>query len=256
MLAWLHVHDTRIVLQEHNDGRHAGAHCHTLPTVDADDRSGLAGDANDAPMPGRAAFRRSRPVAVATAGCVLVILLGAWWAVSGAPREATKPSGGVGFGCGFLGTPAPATGCPLPDEAQLRRGVLDDRLLAADESRRSALSPQAKIAQGTLDDVRMAAAFGGWCPTLSDQSCGAPAPSPHPPTQADLEQARLWLNRTGASATVARFARPEDPAPPGSVVYAARFGAACVVSYVVTVPNFNGPIRVVGLLPDGSCLPA
>lgn len=63
---------------------------------------------------------------------------------------------------------------------------------------------------------------------------------------------RSALQRAGFSMPLVRLARPEDPAPPGGVVYAVSAGQACVVGYQ---GRQRGPTaRAVGWLQSGGCL--
>ena len=66
-----------------------------------------------------------------------------------------------------------------------------------------------------------------------------------------LAPIRAALHRAGFRTPLVRLARPEDPAPPGSVVYAVSAGQACVIGYQ---GRQRATARAVGRLPSGSCL--
>jgi hypothetical protein len=83
----------------------------------------------------------------------------------------------------------------------------------------------------------------------------APQPSPaaseamivSPPSSSEVRQA---LTGAGYRDALVRVARPDDPAPRGSVLVAVPAGAACVVIHHNGYPHRT----VAGRLPDGSCL--
>jgi hypothetical protein len=68
---------------------------------------------------------------------------------------------------------------------------------------------------------------------------------------AGLERA---LRAAGFSDVAARLARPDDPAPPGAVLFAVGDGPVCLVGYQTGTPD-GGSERLTGRLPDGRCLP-
>ncbi|GLY70779.1 hypothetical protein [Amycolatopsis taiwanensis] len=63
--------------------------------------------------------------------------------------------------------------------------------------------------------------------------------------------ARSAVARAGYPNAVMRLARPDDPAPTGSLVYGIPVGSGCTVGYL----NSGGATyHVVGPLPEGTCL--
>jgi hypothetical protein len=128
------------------------------------------------------------------------------------------------------------------------------RRAAVDDARRAPLSDeQRRRAEEMGAAVWRAASSGGRCMGALDSACLEPSSS-HPPGPKDVEVARLWLARTGASDISARLARPDDPAPVGSLLFAARVEDACIIGHVDAIPEGGGGRRVGGLLPDGRCL--
>jgi hypothetical protein len=69
-----------------------------------------------------------------------------------------------------------------------------------------------------------------------------------PPT---VGQVRAALKKAGYSTTVIRTARPDDPAPAGSLLVAVPAGAECVLLFT---DGDNSQSWVAGQLPDGACL--
>ncbi len=69
----------------------------------------------------------------------------------------------------------------------------------------------------------------------------------------ELELTRRALVAAGLTDVTVRFARPDDPATPGAVVYAMAVGSACVI---VERAGLLGPDheRIWGRRPDGHCL--
>jgi hypothetical protein len=137
-----------------------------------------------------------------------------------------------------------------PDPADLARC----RREGDDFARRAPLSvEQRQRAEAMAQAVERAASSGGWCIGRITRACLTRSSS-HRPGPEDVDAARRWLARTGASDTTARLARPGDPAPVGSLLWAARVGDACIIGYIDTIPGGGGFFRFAGLLPDGSCL--
>jgi hypothetical protein len=70
--------------------------------------------------------------------------------------------------------------------------------------------------------------------------------------------ARASLARVGFPDAVVRIARPDDPAPAGSLLYAVRVESACVVGHIEGIPRGypspDGRQDVLGLLPGGRCV--
>jgi hypothetical protein len=141
--------------------------------------------------------------------------------------------------------------CGIPDSQPDRDYC---RRAAADFARRAPLSDeQRRRAEGIAAAVWGAAASGGWCMPTPGPAC-LKRPPPHAPGPADVDAARLWLARTGASDISARLARPDDPAPSGSLLFAVRVDDACIIGHVDAIPEGGGAHGVGGLLPDGRCL--
>jgi hypothetical protein len=65
--------------------------------------------------------------------------------------------------------------------------------------------------------------------------------------------ARRSLAAAGFDDVTVRMARPDDPAPAGSVIYAVAVGPACVL-LDQTEPGPPGDEQIVGKRPDGNCL--
>ncbi|MDT0528102.1 hypothetical protein RM555_03725 [Micromonospora sp. DSM 115977] len=178
------------------------------------------------------------------ASAVVMMLLtaaagGLWWSRRDAAIDANAQQ-------------ADKIGCPIFGADADRGSFCGDH--AQDGSRRALISDeQRQQTEDVARSVRTAASHAGWCTSSNDLTCARRPPS-HPPTEQDVEAARLWLGRTGASAVDARLAREGDPVPVGSLLYAARFGAVCVVGYVESVPGGAGAHRTVGLLSNGNCL--
>jgi hypothetical protein len=182
-------------------------------------------------------------------GVVLLALggaIGAWHWLNGdqAHRDRGAPTAATS-------DQARAYACAIarsqPDRDYCRRS-------AVDYARRAPLSDeQRQRAEEMATAVWRAASSGGWCMPTPGPACLNP-PSSHPPGPTDVDAARLWLARTGASDIGARLARPDDPAPVGSLLYAARVADACIIGHVEAIPGGGGEHHVGGLLPDGRCL--
>jgi hypothetical protein len=141
----------------------------------------------------------------------------------------------------------PPSGQPDPaDLAQCNR--------EGDDFARRAPMRDGQPPEAMVEAVQRAASSGGWCMGHITRAC-LTEPSSHRPGPQDVDVARRLLARTGASDTTARLARPDDPAPAGTLLYAARVGDTCIIGYVGAIPSNGGPIRFGGLLPDGKCLP-
>jgi hypothetical protein len=168
-----------------------------------------------------------------------VIGVGRWVADEPEAADSGAQSGPRKFGCVYEDRE------PDPDFCR-REG--------ADFARRAPVSDeQRQRAKSMVEMVVRAASSGGWCMGPITVACLQQKPSSHPPRPEDVDAARLWLARTGASDTTARLARRDDPAPVGSLLYTARVGDACIMGHVKVIPG-SGSHLVAGLLPDGSCL--
>ena len=76
----------------------------------------------------------------------------------------------------------------------------------------------------------------------------------HPsPGQAPVDALQAVLDGAGYPGSVVRVARPDDPAPVGSLLFAVPLGSDCVVGHLHMVAG-GGAAVLVGQLPDGSCL--
>lgn len=87
-------------------------------------------------------------------------------------------------------------------------------------------------------------------PGGGDFSCRAPRPA----TDADVDMVRQVLHDEGFPDAIVRLARPDDPAPPGAIMYAATLpGGACIATYAEIG---EGPhhVDISGPLLDGRCL--
>ena len=172
------------------------------------------------------------------AGVAVLVLVSAgaaalWWWPS---RPEPKPE------------PTPRTyACvsTFTDESQKARALETCRRQAEDASRRTLLPAGNAVMDPTAtriyDAVQSAVCQGG-C------TQGRPAGS------ADVAWVRAVLRDAGFPGATVRLARPADPAPDESVVYAVRLsGDRCVVAYAEMGrgPSNNG---VAGLLPNGDCL--
>jgi hypothetical protein len=91
-------------------------------------------------------------------------------------------------------------------------------------------------------------------PPNGGAAAGAPRALPQRPpmpTAATADQVRrALLNARYADVTV-RLARPDDPAPPGSLLWSVRIGPGCLIG--VDGPWSNG-VRAESALPGGHCL--
>ncbi|GHH61521.1 hypothetical protein GCM10017774_87810 [Lentzea cavernae] len=97
----------------------------------------------------------------------------------------------------------------------------------------------------------------GLCVDLDGNPCPG-APAKRPPTAAEADAAQQRLKDAGfGSSSVVRVARESDPAPVGSLFYAAEFPAGvCVVGHIIKVPGGAGARVVAGTLPSGGCAEA
>jgi hypothetical protein len=110
------------------------------------------------------------------------------------------------------------------------------------ESDRAAARARLADARAAIDSAKCTEEG---CQRGEVQPRGGPAPNP-----VQLELARRALVDAGFDDVTVRQARPDDPAPAGTVIYAAAVGPACIV--LVS----NGSEQILGKLPDGHCLAA
>ncbi|SCE78425.1 hypothetical protein GA0070607_1533 [Micromonospora coriariae] len=191
---------------------------------------------------GRRWLGRTRLVLVLCGAVVAVVAAtaGVRWFV-GEPDPAAGGKRSIGYGCPVFGSdPGPPKECGPP-------AALDPRRAPVTEGQRTAVRDRARA-------IRLAASHAGWCMTGAQPEC-ARQPASHEPTQHDVDAARLWLSRTEASASTARLARPGDPGHVGGLLYAARLDDVCVIGHFEQVPSGVSGEEIVGLLPDGTCLP-
>ncbi|MDR6318756.1 hypothetical protein J3R03_002952 [Actinoplanes couchii] len=99
------------------------------------------------------------------------------------------------------------------------------------------------------------ATSGGLCLTPTDPSCNKHK-FRHPPTDEDVRQAQKNLADAGYGDALVRLARPNDPAPPSSLIYAVGVGDSCIIGHSELIPvDGRGPIdEVTGKFPSGQCL--
>jgi hypothetical protein len=181
------------------------------------------------------------PARAATIVVALLIGVAAVYRLTGSGHgsDAADPPQPRGFGCAYAGD--------------------DDRGYCAKAAKEWARRTQ--VTQGRMDavlpnsgkEIDLAASYKAWCGSPTARTCD-PSDKPHPPTTADVETARSALVRLGYPGIVVRIARPDDPAPAGALIYAARVGPVCVVGHRETVPGGPGQHTVMGLLPGDRCL--
>ena len=73
------------------------------------------------------------------------------------------------------------------------------------------------------------------------------------PGEAPADALRAALAGAGYTGSVVRVARPDDPAPAGSVLFAVPIGAGCVVGHT-DAGRGTATSALVGQLPGGTCL--
>jgi hypothetical protein len=73
-----------------------------------------------------------------------------------------------------------------------------------------------------------------------------------PPGPGEVDLVRRSLEQAGFHGATVRLAAGDDPAPPGSIVYAVDTGGGCVIGYLAD--DGGGAARPVGRLPGGRCL--
>jgi len=139
--------------------------------------------------------------------------------------------------------PAASAAC-TPDAAQdCERRAKDFAARARlSESDRAAARSRLPDARAAIESVKCTE---DGCQRGEIQPQGGPAPDP-----VQLELARRALVAAGFEDVTVRQARPDDPAPAGTTVYAAAVGPACIVLVE------GGSEQILGRLPDGHCLAA
>jgi hypothetical protein len=126
--------------------------------------------------------------------------------------------------------------------------------VATDVVRRASLTAEQRAAaEQAHNRVQRAVSRDDRCSPPTSSDCLA---SPRRiPTSADVDQRRKKLEEAGFSGSVVRIARPDDPAPHGTLLYAVPVaGGACVVGYIKTLPGGGGGGFLGGPLPNGRCL--
>jgi hypothetical protein len=154
------------------------------------------------------------------------------------PVPSSSPEANA-FLCLAVGQEDPATACDREAKDRARRMSLTAgqraRAEHADDTVRSALlSLPTRERPGTCDTVA--------CTIV------------HPPfDDTDVAAARAALAKAGFAGATVRLARPTDPGPTDSLIFAVPVaGPACVLGY--QTPSSGGTQYVVGPLPDNTCL--
>lgn len=182
--------------------------------------------------------RRTMIIAACTAAALAAGCL-AWWIHSHRTPDTTTNNGSASFSC-VQTAPHDDGYCERVTENVLRR--------------RPPSPEQRTAAEQAHNEVRRAISRGTSCLPTAVASCSR-STAKHPPTDADAESARQSLSREGFPGSAARIARSNDPAPVGSLLYAAQIGAeACIVGHIIELPGGAGGGFIGGLLPNGSCL--
>lgn len=166
--------------------------------------------------------------------------LGVWWMAR--PSGSIQPNQQGGVCIGFAG--------PNSDQQCLRQ--------AQDIARRTPITDaQRAKAESRMPDLDRVIHRVGLCRDASGNPCPGTT-ARKPATAADTETAQHRLKEAGfGEGSVVRLAREGDPAPAGSLFYAAELpGAACVVGHIIEVPGGAGGRAVVGKLPNGRCAEA
>ncbi|GAA0430298.1 hypothetical protein Aca07nite_39030 [Actinoplanes capillaceus] len=88
-------------------------------------------------------------------------------------------------------------------------------------------------------------------PGVGDFICRAPRPA----TEADVDMVRQELHDQGFPDALVRLARPNDPAPPGAIMYAVTLpSGACIATYAEMGGEGPHSAGISGPLLDGRCL--
>ncbi|MFD7660939.1 hypothetical protein ACFV4N_43800 [Actinosynnema sp. NPDC059797] len=183
---------------------------------------------------GGSARSRDLPNA-AVAGLIAVAVLAAGGSAAPEPGDAAPTTPANMATCIFTGS-------------DLSAGEHCGRLVA-DLDRRAPLTEQQRAgAREAVAEVEWAVLSVGSCAVPGSEACGRSAATPYAVQLVDD------VAREGYRAT-ARFARPDDPAPTGSVLYAVEIDRhVCLVGYVRLIPRDQAGSSVAGRLPDGRCL--
>lgn len=180
------------------------------------------------------ARRRDLPNA-AVVGLIAVAVLAAGGSAAPEPGDAAAPTSANTAICAFTGSdPSAGEHCGR---------------LVADLNRRAPLTERRRAGvREAVTEVERAVQLVGVCAVPGSDACGRSAATPYPVELVDA------VAREGYRAT-ARFARPDDPAPTGSVLYAVEVDRdVCLVGYVRLMPRHQAGSSVAGRLPDGRCL--
>ena len=186
--------------------------------------------------------RSSRRTSLVVLGVLAVVVLGVgtWWAVEATRSAAPTPQSGT------------CIGFATPDSEQLCIRQVEDRARRA-----SITDAQRTEADSRIPDLERVIHRVGLCLDSSGNPC-AGGITRRPAVAADTEVALQRLKAAGfGSGSVVRVAREGDPAPVGSLFYAAELPAGgCVVGHIIEVPGGAGGGEVVGKLPSGRCAEA
>ncbi len=181
--------------------------------------------------------RDRRWVAVLLVGALAIAIPTAAALARPGPKPAARPATApAGASAGASASPPVGSSCAGGDAAGCAR-------LARDAAARIPLTAsQRDAALALVPEIRSA---------IRVSSCAAGEGSC--PSDLDIDEARQRLMAAGFTDVTVHVARPDDPAPPGSVIYAVGVGPACVL---LDQSSGRGPggVQVVGKRPDGNCL--
>jgi len=171
---------------------------------------------------------------------VVTLGFGTWWIAGAIQSGQPKSQGGICIG--FV-RPDSDQQCLRQAQDSAGRTPITDAQRAEVESRMPDLDRVVHRAGLCLD------ASGNPCPGVGVR---------RPATAADAETAQRRLKDAGfGEGSVVRVAREGDPAPAGSLFYAAALpGGACVVGHIIEVPGGAGARAIVGKPPNGRCAEA
>lgn len=163
----------------------------------------------------------------------------------GRPAIVDPVATGSVYSCLSLGEPSPEerAACQRTAEDQSRRLPLTDQQRSAGFSAQTRVN--AAATQARFNRCRSATS------TASESACLASSHSR--PVAEDVTAVAQALTAGGYLPEVVRLARPDDPAPVGSLLYAVRTDGLCVVHFYG--PHGGGGF-IGGTYPDGRCLKA
>jgi hypothetical protein len=139
-----------------------------------------------------------------------------------------------------------------------------DQAAAEDYCRRRALDavsraplapPDRAAAQARQNELELVLFQAMWCDRADPRSCNPPQDRARLTFPAPLDLVRMAdaLRAAGFTNVAVRLARPDDPVPAGTIVYAAGVGPACIVGWVYADRGQAGS-TVEGQRSDGFCL--